>query len=86
MTLVDAVGMAVIISEALEPIALAATNIYVSFHDGFHKPHVVEEVTDFGNTLATAEVKVVRKSEVSDSDRKTIASGQATARLFDGDD
>lgn len=84
MTLVDAVGMAAIISQALEPIGLATTHLNATFHDGVEEPHVVEgNVTDVGNTLATADVKVIPASEIDDPDRNIIASAQATARLFD---
>lgn len=83
-TMVDAVGMAAIISEALEPVGLATTNLNVTFHDGVDGAHVVEgEIADLGNTLATANVEVVPASEVHEDDRAVVASGQATARLFD---
>ncbi|MFB6153994.1 MAG: PaaI family thioesterase [Halodesulfurarchaeum sp.] len=83
-TLVDAAGMAALISEALEPIGLATTNLNITFHDGVDEPHVIEgTVTDFGNTLATAGVEVVPASEVDAPDRTVVASGQTTARLFE---
>lgn len=83
VTLVDAAGMAAIIAEALEPIGLATTNLSVTFHDGIKQDHVFEaETVDFGNTLATAEVSVVPASDVDDPDRKVVASGRASARLF----
>lgn len=84
MTLVDAVGMAAIIAEALEPIGLTTTHLNTTFHDGVDETHVIEgEVTDFGDTLATADVVVVPASEVDDPDRKILASATATAHLFD---
>jgi acyl-coenzyme A thioesterase PaaI-like protein len=83
-TIVDAVGMAAIVAEALEPVGLATTNLNVTFHDGVDGAHVVEgTVTDLGNTLATAHVEVVPADEVDEDDRTVVASGQATARLFD---
>ncbi|MFB6185629.1 MAG: PaaI family thioesterase [Halobacteriaceae archaeon] len=83
-TLVDAVGMAALISQALEPVALATTNLSITFHDGVNEPHIIEgSVTDFGDTLATADVEVVPASQVDATDRSIIASGQTTARLFE---
>lgn len=84
LTLVDAVGMAAIISEALEPIGLATTHLTTTFHDSVNETHVIEgAVTDFGNTLATADVEVVPASEIDEPNRKILASASATARLFD---
>ncbi|MFW5916941.1 MAG: PaaI family thioesterase [Halorubrum sp.] len=84
MTLSDAAGMAAIIAEALEPIPLATTNVNVSFHDGTDEPHVVQgEVVDFGSTLATARIEVLPESEVGTASPRILASGEATARLFE---
>lgn len=83
-TMVDAVGMAAIISQRLKPVGLATTSLNVTFHDGVDEAHVIEgRITDLGNTLATARVEVVPASEVHDEDRTVVASGQATARLFE---
>jgi len=76
--------MAAVIAEALEPVPLATTRIDMSFHDGVAAAHVVEaEVVDFGSTLATARIEVVPESDLGESDRRVLASGEATARLFD---
>jgi uncharacterized protein (TIGR00369 family) len=84
MTLADAAGMAAIIAEALEPVALATTHVDMSFHDGFDEDHVVEaEVVDFGSTHATAGVEVLPESDLDDPDPRIAASGEATARLFE---
>ncbi|MFB6296713.1 MAG: PaaI family thioesterase [Halobacteriales archaeon] len=84
MTLGDAAGMAAIISEALEPVPLATTRVDMSFHDGDDDPHVVQaEVVDFGSTLATARLEVFPESDLGDPDRRVLASGEATARLFE---
>lgn len=84
MTLGDAAGMAAIIAEALEPIPLATTNVTMSFHDGADEAHVVQaEVIDFGSTLATAQIQVVPETELGDTSPTVLASGEATARLFD---
>lgn len=84
MTLGDAAGMAAIISEALEPVPLATTRVDMSFHDGADEPHIVQaEVVDFGSTLATARIEVLPESDAGEPDPQMLASGEATARLFD---
>lgn len=84
MTLGDAAGMGAIIAEALEPVPLATTRIDMSFHDGVDEAHVVEaSVVDFGSTLATARIEVFPESDLGDPDPRLVASGDATARLFD---
>ncbi|WP_302081033.1 PaaI family thioesterase [Salinibaculum rarum] len=83
MTLADAAGMAAIITEALEPIPLATTQLNMSFHDGADEPHIIQaEVLDFGSTLATAQIKVLPESDLNASEPRLFASGEATARLF----
>ncbi len=84
MTLADAAGMAAIIAEALEPVPLATTRLDVSFHNGVDETHAIEaEVLDYGSTLATARIEVLPKSEVGAADPEIVASGEATARLFE---
>lgn len=84
MTLGDAAGMAAIIAEALEPVPLATTGITMSFHDGADEPHVVQaEVVDLGSTLATARIEVFPESDLGDPSPRVLASGEATARLFE---
>jgi acyl-coenzyme A thioesterase PaaI-like protein len=83
MTLADAVGMAAVVAQALEPVPLATTNVSLSFHDGVDEAHFVEgEVIEFGSTLATARVRALPVSSVED-DSTVVASGEVTARLFD---
>jgi uncharacterized protein (TIGR00369 family) len=83
MTLGDAAGMAAIISEALEPVPLATTQINMSFHDGAMEPNIVQaEVVEFGSTLATARIEVLPESDLGSADPRVFASGEATARLF----
>ena len=84
MTLADAAGMAAIIAEALEPVPLATTQVNMSFHDGIEAAHVVEaEVVDFGSTLATSRIEVFPEADLGADDRRIVASGEATARLFE---
>lgn len=84
MTLADAAGMAAIIADALEPVPLATSNIDLSFHNGADEAHVVEaETIDVGSTLATTRIEVVPASELGEPDPTVVASGEATARLFD---
>jgi len=84
MTLADAAGMAAIIAEKLEPVPLATTKLNLSFHNGVDETHAVEAtVIDYGSTLATAQIRVVPRSECKDDDPTILASGEATARLFD---
>jgi acyl-coenzyme A thioesterase PaaI-like protein len=84
MTLADAVGMAAVIADALEPVPLATTNVSLSFHDGRDEAHLVEgEVIESGSTLATARVRVLPASEREAADPALLASGEVTARLFE---
>lgn len=84
MTLADAAGMAAIITEALEPIPLATTQINLSFHDGADEPHIVQaEVIEFGSTLATARIEILPEGDLDSDDPRIFASGEATARLFE---
>lgn len=84
MTLGDAASMAAIIAAELEPVPLATTRIDMSFHDGTDEAHVVQsEVVDVGSTLATARIEVFPESDLDDPDPRMLASGEATARLFE---
>lgn len=84
MTLGDAASMAAIIADELEPVPLATTRIDMSFHDGVDEPHVVQsEVVDVGSTLATARIEVFPESDLDQPDPQILASGEATARLFE---
>lgn len=84
MTLADAAGMAAIIAEALEPVPLATTSLDMSFHDGVDATHVVEaEVLDYGSTLATSRIRVLPEADLGEPDPRLLATGEATARLFD---
>ena len=84
VTLADAAGMAAVIADALEPIPLATTDVTMSFHDGATEPHVVEaETISVGSTLATARIEVVPESDLGTDDRRVLASGETTARLFE---
>lgn len=84
MTLADAAGMAALIAEVLEPVPLATTHVDMSFHDGVDEDHVVEaEVVDLGSTLGTARIEVLPSGDVGEQDPRILASGEATARLFE---
>lgn len=84
MTLIDAAAMGAIIAEGLEPVPLATTDVSVSLHDGVAADHLIEgEVIDFGDTLATARVRAYPEADRDEPDPRIVASGQATARLFD---
>lgn len=84
MTLADAAGMAAIITEALEPMPLATTQLNMSFHDSADKPQIVQaEVIEFGSTLATARIEVLPEADLDAADPSIFASGEATARLFE---
>jgi len=84
MTLADAAAMAAIIAEELEPVPLATASIDMSFHDGADEANVVQsEVVDVGSTLATARIEVFPEGDLDADDPRILASGEATARLFD---
>lgn len=83
LTLVDAVGMAAVIAEALEPLSLATTQVNLTFHDGVDDDYVIEgSVVDFGETLATTEIRVYPAAEADAAEPTLIATGQTSARLF----
>jgi len=85
-TLADAAAMAAVVAEALEPTPLATVSLDLTFHEGVDEDHLVAaEVVDFGSTLATARIDVRPASERDAEDPTRIATGEATARLFDGD-
>jgi uncharacterized protein (TIGR00369 family) len=86
VTLADAVGMAAIVAEALEPTPLATTNLDVTFHDGSTDAHIIQARTvDLGETLATTRIEIfpAGQLDVDATDRSLVASGTATARLFE---
>ncbi|MEF8853398.1 MAG: PaaI family thioesterase [Haloarculaceae archaeon] len=84
LTLADAVGMAAVVAQALEPVPLATTNASLSFHDGRDEAYYVEgEVIEVGSTLATARVRALPESEEGAEDPTLVATGEVTARLFD---
>jgi len=84
MTLGDAAAMAAIIAEELEPVPLATTHMDMSFHDGVDEANVVQaEVVDVGSTLATARIAVLPETDLDEDDPRILASGEATARLFE---
>ena len=84
MTIADAAGMAAVLAEVLEPVPLATTGVNLSFHSGVDEAHIVTaETVDLGSTLATTRLTIVPESDSDAADPQVIASGEATARLFE---
>lgn len=84
MTLADAAGMPAIISEKVESVPLATTNVDTSFHDGCDESHIVQaRCIDVWSTLSTSRIEVPPETDIDTINPRLFASGGATARLFE---